>query len=140
MSKIKKMLQARQLLKECGEYDTAIAGAIAEVYAEEILSMEKAPRGERGYDGFISGRKVQVKGKEWLRQSESASYVAISLKCAGHADDILVVYFDQNGDLAHIGPVDIKQIDKPTVNARETRYSVKKIRAAWELAQQISVY
>jgi hypothetical protein len=132
VNRLEKMLQARQLLKECGDYDTAIAGAVGEVYAEVMLSMEKAPRGERGYDGVINGRKVQVKGKEWLRHHESASYVAISLKCVGHADDILVVYFDQNGDLAHIGPVDIGKIEKKNTNMREIRYSIKQIRAAWE--------
>ena len=137
MNRLEKMLQARQLLKECGDYDTAIAGAVGEVYAEVMLSMEKAPRGERGYDGVINGRKVQVKGKEWLRHHESASYVAISLNCVGHADDILVVYFDQNGDLAHIGPVDISKIEKKNTNMREIRYSIKQIRAVWESTKNL---
>jgi len=132
MTKIQKMLAARELLKECGEYDTAIAGAIAEVYAEEILMMQKAPRGERGYDGIINGRKVQVKGKEWIRKNESASYIAISVNCTGLADDILVVYFDEGDNLSHIGPVRIENIDKGYKNSRETRYSISQIRLAWE--------
>lgn len=132
MEKLQKMLKARELLKECGEYDTAIAGAIAEVYAEEYLNMEKAQRGERGYDGIINGRKVQVKGKEWLRKNESASYIAISRNCTGLADDILVVYFDNYENLSHIGPVKINSIEKGYENSRETRYSIKQIRMAWD--------
>ena len=131
VSRLEKMLQARRLLKECGEYDTSIAGAVGEVYAEDVLSMEKAPRGERGYDGIINGRKVQVKTKERLRLIESASYVAISSKCAGIADDILVIYFDHDESLKHIGPVDISRIEGSRT-PRETRYSVKKIRRAFE--------
>jgi hypothetical protein len=136
MGKLQKMLEARKLLKECGEYDTAIAGAIAEVYAEEVLSMEKAPRGARGYDGFIDGRRVQVKGKERLRSNESASYVAISLNSAGLAEDLLVVYFDYDDQLRHIGPVEIDLIVNSKPNARETRYSVRNVRAAWDLSRR----
>jgi len=131
VNRLEKMLQARQLLKECGEYDTSIAGAVGEVYAEDVLLMEKAPRGERGYDGIINGRKVQVKTKEWLRKTESASYVAISSRCAGLADDLLVVYFDHDDTLNHIGPVEISSVEG-TLTPRETRYSVKKLRAAFE--------
>lgn len=131
MNRLEKMLQARQLLKECGEYDTSIAGAVGEVYAEEILSMEKAPRGERGYDGIIDGRKVQVKTKERLRKTESASYVAISSKCVGLADDLLVIYFDSDDKLNHLGPIAIDQL-VGTKTPRETRYSVKHLRSKFE--------
>ncbi len=131
MNRLEKILQARQLLKECGEYDTAIAGAVGEVYAEEMLSMEKAPRGERGYDGVINGRKVQVKTKERLRANESASYVAISLRCTGMADDLLVIYFDHDDALRHIGPIAISLLEG-TETPRETRYSVKKLRMHFE--------
>jgi hypothetical protein len=56
MSKLKDFLEAYRLLGKHGDYDTSIAGAIGEAYAEERLGMEKAPAGEKGYDGWIAGR------------------------------------------------------------------------------------
>ena len=131
MSKIDKMLQARQLLEDCGGYDTSIAGAIGEVYAEEVFSMVKAPRGEKGYDGFINERKVQVKGKERLKKPESSSYVAIRNSLKGMADDLLVVYWDlDDKSLKHIGPVEISRITG-SQRQNEIRYYIHNIRKAF---------
>ena len=54
--RLQKMLQAFRLLRECGNYDTSISGALGEVYAEEILGMDKGKRGLEKVDGWINGR------------------------------------------------------------------------------------
>ena len=50
--------------KELGDYDTTIAGAIGEVYAEVKLGLRKAPRGTKGIDGWINERGVSIKTKD----------------------------------------------------------------------------
>ena len=126
MNRIEKMLEARRLLKECGEYDTSIAGAIGEVYVEDVLGMEKAPRGAAGYDGVLNNRRVQVKTKERLRQSLAASYVAISNKNIGLADDLVVVYFLDDDSIKHFGPVEISRIHY-SERDMQRRYTIKSI-------------
>jgi len=48
----------------------------------------------------------------------------------------LVVYFDYDDQLRHIGPVEIDLIVNSKPNARETRYSVRNVRAAWDLSRR----
>jgi hypothetical protein len=62
--RLKKMMEAFKLLRECGDYDTSISGAVGEVYAEDVLGMDKSERGMDGIDGWINGRSVQIKTKE----------------------------------------------------------------------------
>ena len=50
MSKLEDFLKAYHLLGKHGDYDTSIAGAIGEAYAEEALGMEKAEAGTKGID------------------------------------------------------------------------------------------
>ena len=45
MSELKDFLEAYSLLGKHGDYDTSIAGAIGEAYAEEVLGMEKVNAG-----------------------------------------------------------------------------------------------
>ena len=59
--RLQKMMEAFKLLRECGNYDTSISGAVGEVYAEDVLGMDKSERGMDGIDGWINGRSVQVK-------------------------------------------------------------------------------
>ena len=66
MSKLELILEAKAILRKCGNYDTSIAGAIGEIYAEEKLGMVKAKKGEKGYDSILNGKKLQVKTKESL--------------------------------------------------------------------------
>src|SRR5690349_20746464 len=100
------IMEIRRRLSALGNYDTAIAGAIGEVYAEEVLGMEKAPRGATGYDGTLAGRRIQVKSKEHNNRPRSRSYIAIRTGKETMADDLLVVVLA--GDKCeHIGPVPI---------------------------------
>jgi hypothetical protein len=129
MSKLNDFLEAYRLLGKHGDYDTSIAGAIGEAYAEEVLGMEKAEAGTKGIDGIIKGRKVQVKTKAPRKEYNSLAhqYAAISHKNHGLADDLVVVLIDQDGEITHLGPV---QIDKLhfTENKIERRYRLDGLR------------
>lgn len=88
MTRFEKVIEAQRLLREVGDYDTAIAGAIGEVFAEEYLGMEKAPRGTAGIDGYIDGRTVSVKTREaHVRNREL--FVDIRKDKDGLAEDLL---------------------------------------------------
>ena len=47
-------MELRKQLRELGDYDTSISGAIGEIYAEEVLGMVKADKGTKGIDGHIN--------------------------------------------------------------------------------------
>ena len=88
------------------DYDTGLMGAIGELYAEVELGMKKAPRGIKGYDGFINGRKVSIKSKERLDRP-SVAYAEIRDNVMGLADDLLLVQMDEHGTLIHyLAPLD----------------------------------
>jgi hypothetical protein len=133
MSKLEDFLKAYQLLGKHGDYDTAIAGAIGEAYAEEVLGMEKAEAGEKGIDGVIKGRKVQVKSKAPRKVYDSLSqqYAAISHKNHGLAEDLVVVLIDKVGGITHLGPVPIDTL-RFAENARERRYPLNHLKKIWE--------
>ena len=56
-----KVLEAHAMLRDLGNYDTSIVGAVGEIYAEVVLGMKKAERGQKGFDGIIKRRRVSVK-------------------------------------------------------------------------------
>lgn len=93
--RLQNMIDALKLLKSCGNYDTTIVGAIGEVYAEEILGMEKGARGFPAIDGWINGRAVQIKTKEidesWLTKPLSQRYVQVSKGKEVSVDDLIVI-------------------------------------------------
>lgn len=93
--RVKKMLQAMKLLRECGNYDTSISGAVGEVYAEDVLGMDKGKRGNESVDGWINGRSVQVKTKEirddWLSKTLSQRFVQLREGKQDNVDDLIVV-------------------------------------------------
>jgi hypothetical protein len=129
MTKLEKALKARSLINECGDYDSAIAGAVGEIYAEEVLGMVKAGRGERGYDGKIGGREVQVKSKEPFTKKESVYYVGISHKNTGKAKDLVVVLLGKEGVEGHYGPVPLEQLESiASTRKNQVRYFISKIR------------
>jgi hypothetical protein len=109
MSRLKKILELRKQLRELGNYDTSIAGAVGEVYAEEVLGMVKAPKGTKGIDGYINGRAVQVKTKEGKLRKDSATYASIRHGLENDIDDLVVIIL--NGDeVSHIDPVPLSEI------------------------------
>ena len=123
MNKLNDFMKARALLAKHGHYDTTIAGAIGEAYAEEVLGMVKADARTKGYDGMLNGRKLQVKAKMPREEYEKINqhYAAISHKNVGHADDMLVVMISPEGKLSHLGPMAIDDM-KFTKNDVERRY------------------
>ena len=111
MTKLELILQAKAILRKCGNYDTSIAGAIGEIYAEEKLGMAKAKKGEKGYDGILNGKKLQVKTKETLTKTMSRYYVEISNKNIGCADELVVIILRDTEEPYHLGPLPIESIE-----------------------------
>ena len=93
--RLRKMMEAVRLLRECGNYDTSIVGAVGEVYAEEVLGMDKSDRGYGSIDGWINGRSVQVKTKEirddWCAKSLSSRFIQIREGKQVAVDDLVVI-------------------------------------------------
>jgi hypothetical protein len=133
MSKLEDFLKAYHLLGKHGDYDTSIAGAIGEAYAEEALGMEKAEAGTKGIDGIINGRKVQIKSKapRKVYNSLAQQYAAITHKNHGLADDLVVVLIDQDSEITHLGPVPIDKLHY-TENETERRYPLHRIKETLE--------
>lgn len=75
------MLQARQLIKECGDHETAIAGAVGEAHAEGMLSMKKHHAVSGACDGVINGLKFQVKTKERLQKMNQQTMSLLAIDC-----------------------------------------------------------
>ena len=121
MSRLKKILELRKQLRELGNYDTSIAGAVGEVYAEEVLGMVKAPKGTKGIDGYINGRAVQVKTKEGKLRKDSAIYASIRHGLENDIDDLVVIIL--NGDeVSHIDPVPLSETPYSDHNQALTYY------------------
>ena len=113
MDKLEKILRIYAQLKELGDYDTTIAGAIGEVYAEVKLGLRKAPRGTKGIDGWINERGVSIKTKEHDKRLHSEVYGQISNKNLDNKDlqDILIVILDGNNIPMHYGPCPIEKLN-----------------------------
>ena len=93
-------------LKLRNDYDTGLMGAIGELYAEVELGMQKAPRGTKGYDGLINGRKVSIKSKEKI-DVPTVAYAEIKDNVIGLADDLMLVQMDEVGQLIYyLAPFD----------------------------------
>lgn len=117
------------MLSKHGNYDISIAGAIAEAYAEEMLGMEKAPAGEKGIDGWINGRSVQVKGKAPRTDyALSNMYAGINEKNYGVADDLFVLLIRPDMSLQAFGPVAINQLSGRPHSQGHTRYYLHDIK------------
>ena len=128
--RLSKMLNAMKLLRECGDYDTAIAGAVGEVYAEDMLGMKKADRGENGIDGWINGKAVQVKTKEidetWLTKSISTRYVGIRQgKEIGVEDLVVIMVHEKHCWVHYFGP--LANIEGKLRNNNIIRYGLHKM-------------
>ena len=113
MGKLEKILRIYAQLKELGDYDTTIAGAIGEVYAEVKLGLRKAPRGTKGIDGWINERGVSIKTKEHDKRPHSEVYGQISNKNLDNNDlqDILIVILDGNNIPMHYGPCPLEKLN-----------------------------
>jgi hypothetical protein len=131
MSKLRKILAIRRELKELGDYDHSISGVIGEIYAEEILGIKKAPKGTKGYDGIINGKKVQIKTKDGKQRADSGHYAQIDPEHLKIYPDLLIVMVlvDKNGEPYCHGPVPLSAME-PSIHKQGLRYSLKKIKLA----------
>jgi hypothetical protein len=84
-------------------------GALGELYAQEVLGMTPAPPSTAGFDGWINGRTVSVKTAERLR-SPGKHYAGIGKNAQGKAQDLLMVWLDEEGNVQHLGPVPFERI------------------------------
>jgi len=131
-NKLEKIFQVLQDLHALGAYDTNIAGAIGEIYAEEVLGLIKAPRGTKGYDGTINSRKVSVKTKEHDRTPKSRAYAQIEAKNFDLIDDLLLVFIHNNESCSHLGPfalAEIKHLGKTSAKRTSLRFYQKDLEA-----------
>jgi hypothetical protein len=131
--KLADFMEAYRLLGKHGHYDVSIAGAIAEAYAEEVLGMEKAPAGTAGFDGFLNGRKLQVKGKSpRTTYALNRHYAAIRHENDGLADDLFVLMITpETNELIEFGPVPIEGL-RGYSNQTQKRYYLHHIQQAME--------
>ena len=105
-----RILDAVEVLKEYDGKDSDIPG---EAYAHLMLGLEKAPRGTAGYDFTdANGRRVQVKTKvphtAWSDHLVKTRFVS-NIK-PNLADDLIIVYRDNDSQWRHIGPVAIADL------------------------------
>jgi len=107
--KLNTLLQIRKYLKSIGDYDTAISGAIGECYAEMKFGMARAKKGESAYDGYINGRKVQVKTKDGKQWSDTQHYIQIKSSHITLIDDLLMVIIANDKIQECIGPVPLSK-------------------------------
>ena len=134
IGKFNRAIFAFRILRDIGNYDWGIAGALGEIYAEEKFGMKKAERGEPGIDGFIGKRSVSVKTKEagWIERS---AYFGITKKNIGIADDLLVILLSASDSLEPeaLGPLSFDELDKDGVFSTvkkngDRRYYLRRIR------------
>ncbi len=138
-SRLEKILRIRAELKELGDYDTSIAGAVGEIYAEEILGMQKVPRGTAGFDGHINGRRVAVKAKEENNRRPSETYVEVREKVLDQVDDLLVVELANGIRPTHLGPIPINELAGRPNKSRKTRYYLSEIKRVLRLREETSL-
>lgn len=127
MSRLKKIMELRKQLRELGDYDTSISGAVGEIYAEEVLGMIKAEKGAKGIDGHINGRSVQVKTKDGKERKDSAVYASVRHGLEKDIDDLVVVII-QGDEISHVGPVALAEIAHSD-HKQGRRYYLNKIKA-----------
>ncbi len=125
MSRLKKIMELRRQLRELGDYDTSIAGAIGEIYAEEVLGMVKADKGTKGIDGHINGRAVQVKTKDGKPRPNTQVYAGIKLN--KHLAQDLVMIMIEGDEISHVGPAPIDELPFYE-NKTERRYYLSKLK------------
>lgn len=107
-------------------YDGNPLTALAENYAEEALQMQRAPRGQAGYDGVLPNkRKLQVKSKAFNAHRDSQTYVTLSKTTRELADDLLIVFVDYQHCVARraLGPIPLVDL----CPNKQGRYFVSKI-------------
>ena len=84
-----------------GRHDTAALAELGERYAVDVLGMEPARRNERSMDGWINGKRTQVKT---LGPSPKSTWTKIQLD----VEHIVMLKVDADGEVAEIynGPAE----------------------------------
>jgi len=115
MSRIEEALDIVKRAKALGGYDSNVIGMAAEIIAEDVFGMVKAPAGTKNIDGhlvqngvkvsiqvksFSSGRVLRYKGGTFFRIPENGSEKLIVLLIYSHLAEYEVLY---NGSAATVG-------------------------------------
>lgn len=84
-----------------GRHDTAALAELGERYAVDVLGMVQAPRNKRSIDGWINGKRTQVKT---LGPSRKSTVAEIRLD----VEHIVMLKVDADGEVAEIynGPAE----------------------------------
>lgn len=84
-----------------GRHDTAALAELGERYAVDVLGMEQARRNKRSIDGWINGKRTQVKT---LGPSRKSTVAEIQLD----VEHIVMLKVDEDGEVAEIynGPAE----------------------------------
>ncbi len=119
-------LEILQRVAALGDYDSNIAGMVAEIIAEEEYGMKKTKRGTKDVDGFWfkgdNQRTVQVKAWTEKRLKDYQNNTFLRLKLENSPDDLLLLvvfsskqafaelYNGPTVDAGHIGNLNGKQV------------------------------
>ena len=122
MSRVIEVLDIVKRAKALGDYDSNVIGMAAEVIAEDVFGMVKAPTGTKNIDGhiiqndvkvsiqvksFSSGRVLRYKGGTFFRIPENGSEKLIVLLIYSHLAEYEILY---NGNTNTAGK---KENNKP---------------------------
>ena len=113
--------------ENCLDFDTGLAGMIGELFAIEKLGMIKAPRGSKGFDGWINDRKVSVKTRQPTSVPSSAHYAGVKVRHVGLADDLLSISIGADRSIEYrLAPFSEWQYAE-TKDGNEYRYKLNKM-------------
>ena len=132
LSKLEAAQLGSRLLNPDDQYDGAANGALAEIWASCELGMEKAARGQNGFDGWINERKLSVKSKTYPQHYSASGYVPILPQSFDQFDDLLIVFIDSSAQVRRaIGPFpfdeEIRQLGRRRDGRRYTRFHINDI-------------
>ena len=126
----------RKQLKAWGDYDNSLGGVIAELYAVEKYGMQKEVAGNKAIDGYINGRRVQVKAKDSrkvYKNPDTQHYAQIKAVHRKEIDDILLIFINDEGVYEEY-LFDVNEVKPMKVNdGKSLRYILKNIKAYCKL-------
>ena len=91
-----------------GRHDTAALAELGERYAVDVLGMVQAPRNKRSIDGWINGKRTQVKTLGPSRMRPLASGESTVAEIRLDVEHIVMLKVDADGEVAEIynGPAE----------------------------------
>lgn len=111
-----------EVLAVSGFYDSGLAGPTGEAIAEKYYGLIKAPRGTKGFDGWINGKRVTVKTKE---PNPARPNPFVTVKDPSLADLLMVIVLEADGT-HRMAMADLATL-VPSKHNQGNRYTVKKV-------------